>query len=1150
MMPDEPLIHPFPGLRHFESSEDHLFFGREGHSEEILRRLRQQRLVVVVGASGSGKSSLVRAGLLPYVHGGFLASEGSHWRVAIFRPGNNPIGNLAAALNHVAVLGSSAEQPDEAARSAVLLEVSLRRSGLGLTETIRLARRPAHEQFLIIVDQFEELFRFANSTDRPSQEEDAAAFIKLLLEAYQQSELPIYIVLTMRSDFIGDCARYRDLPEAVASGLYLIPRMTREQRRSAITKPVRVGGGTIAPRLVNRLLNDVGEDPDQLPIMQHALMRVWDHWHQHHPDRVIDLDDYLAPEIGGMAEALSRHADEAFDTLPSDHHRAVAKRVFQALTDKGSDNREARRPTTVEALTRIAGVPMADVILVLDAFRAPGRSFLMPPANLGLAPTDIIDISHESLIRGWRRLRAWVDEEAESAKVYRRLADTAARHAQGTAGLWHDPDLEHALAWKDKENPNAAWAARYDPGYDTAMAFLEQSRVAREAEREAEERQRTQQLRRARRLIYATSTALMIFAVVGGYAWYQRGVAEQAAGVARAKEAEAKLAAEDQRREVLRSRQETLSKNEAIGNLANIIIGSSSPLLARAARVDAYHAQSEQGDHRGALHFIEEAAADFTDNLGILFSRGYVNIITVNPDAAIKDFERFLESVPSTGANLNLSLARAMKRDYAGALTAVQDSIKLHAPFPNPVSDTEVSPDIQAATGRTVIYADSAAFLVALYYQVALLHAFAGGEEFFKALDAADQQAHVGGTGSEPHLLALEWAWLQLRGQDNVSADELKDYGILAVTGALWERVAAGNARYFSWAGEYYRRFQSSYERRPESRYAAFAAWAAERLNSKQIREAVAQPLPTPSAAELQLEGRALESKSETPMANADAHQKYTAAIELLEADLRQQASARKRDLLINVLLRRGNLRKRVQELKGAREDAQRVIALQPRVPGAYILLAELASEPATKRGFYEKALQVSPSATQAMAPLANLVEADDPKLALELRLRRSRIITWDDWHNYERIARLQLRLGQPREAMETLRIVLAATPQQEQLYLLRRDIDRALGRSEAAADLHLAAGYRAAAEAHARMQSDSKAVLNYMRALQVAAGASPGPDAGFEVEAAVRGLSEFLLTRHSISHVQTFWTGIASAAFVTTYQDRAREEVERLSRR
>jgi tetratricopeptide (TPR) repeat protein len=523
----EPIIHPFPGLRPFEADEEHLFFGREGQSEEILRGLRQHRFLAVVGSSGSGKSSLIRAGLLPYLYGGFLTDGGSHWRVAIFRPGGNPIGNLAAALNDPSVLGKPAARADAAGQDAMLLEVSLRRSGLGLIEVARLARLPEREQLLIVVDQFEELFRFADATGKPGQDDDAAAFVKLLLAASSQRDLPIYVVLTMRSDFIGDCARYRGLPEAITGGLYLIPRMTREQRRAAITEPVRVGGGTIAPRLVVRLLNDVGDDPDQLPMLQHALMRIWDYWTTHGGDRrPIDLDDYL--QIGHMMGALSQHADEAYEGLPDDRLRATARRMFQALTEKGADNREARRPTTLAALAEVANAPVPDIIRIIEDFRQPGRSFLMPSASVAIDAGSVIDISHESLIRGWARLRKWVEEEAESAKIYRRLAETAALHEQGTAGLWHDPDLAHALAWRDKEHPNRAWAVRYHPGFAPAMSFLEKSRDERESERREKEGKR----KRALALSLGAAVVCASIALVAVVNWLsanrERDRAEQA----------------------------------------------------------------------------------------------------------------------------------------------------------------------------------------------------------------------------------------------------------------------------------------------------------------------------------------------------------------------------------------------------------------------------------------------------------------------------------------------------------------------------------------------------------------------------------------------------------------------------------------------
>ena len=164
-----------------------------------------------------------------------------------------------------------------------MVETTLRRSSLGLVEAARLARLEPHENLLILVDQFEELFRFADLARQRGAGDEAPAFVKLLLEAAQQTDVPVYVVITMRSDFLGDCARFRDLPEAISDSQYLIPRLTRDELQAVITGPIGVRGGRIAPSLVQRLLNDVGDDMDQLPVLQHALMRAWDHWERQRP---------------------------------------------------------------------------------------------------------------------------------------------------------------------------------------------------------------------------------------------------------------------------------------------------------------------------------------------------------------------------------------------------------------------------------------------------------------------------------------------------------------------------------------------------------------------------------------------------------------------------------------------------------------------------------------------------------------------------------------------------------------------------------------------------------------------------------------------------------------------------------------------------
>ena len=135
---------------------------------------------------------------------------------------------------------------------------------------------PPGPNFLLVVDQFEEIFRF--NQGGAAQRDAANEFVSMLLQAAAQKDVPIYIVLTMRSDFIGDCAQFENLAEAVNRGEYLIPRMTRDQFKQSIEGPIRVAGGTLTPRLLQRLLNDLGDQADQLPCLQHALMRTWDQW--------------------------------------------------------------------------------------------------------------------------------------------------------------------------------------------------------------------------------------------------------------------------------------------------------------------------------------------------------------------------------------------------------------------------------------------------------------------------------------------------------------------------------------------------------------------------------------------------------------------------------------------------------------------------------------------------------------------------------------------------------------------------------------------------------------------------------------------------------------------------------------------------------
>jgi hypothetical protein len=503
---------PFPGLRAFNVDESHLFFGREGQSDEVLDKLSKNKFVGIIGASGSGKSSFMFCGVIPILYGGFLSHIGPNWHVITTRPGGSPIDNLSEALLQKDAEYIVSDSEDKQLKKTITSTL-LKSSSLGLIEAVRQLHLDSGHNVLIVADQFEELFRFKRTEDTNTTNE-SLAYINLLMEAVKDLKSNIYVVITMRSDFIGDCAQFPELTKYINESHYLIPQMVREQKRLAIEGPVAVGGAEISSRLVQQLLNDLGDNPDQLPIIQHALMRTWTFWAENHEaGEILDLRHYEA--IGSMSGALSQHADEAYDEL-TEQQKFYCEILFKTLTEKGADSAGIRRPTKLSTIANVAGCSEDNIAIIIDHFRTEGRSLLMPPMNVHLHSDSIIDISHESLMRIWTRLKKWVEEEGESSQMYLRLCDAASSYQVGKAGLWRPPDLQLALNWKQKNKPTLLWAQRYDSAFERAMVFLDTSNEAHEEEQRLKELAQKQALKRARivALVLAIFTIMALGSLV------------------------------------------------------------------------------------------------------------------------------------------------------------------------------------------------------------------------------------------------------------------------------------------------------------------------------------------------------------------------------------------------------------------------------------------------------------------------------------------------------------------------------------------------------------------------------------------------------------------------------------------------------------
>src|SRR5580704_11955606 len=268
---------PFPGLRPFSSRDHKYFFGRETQKYALYLLLKRNHFISVVGSSGSGKSSIVRAGLLPMLADEDQSSGGNAWQYTTMRPGRDPIERLARALARVSMKETDALFVARRDRIAAVL----RASRDGISEVLAQTAPQTAAQFVLVVDQFEELFRYlsagaqTNRIETAKRREEATNFVQLLLAATRSYDSRIRVVITMRSDFIGDCANFQGLPEVVSAAQFLVPSLSRDQREEAIREPIALSGATIDPELVERLLNDSNEELDQLPVLQHCLARLW-----------------------------------------------------------------------------------------------------------------------------------------------------------------------------------------------------------------------------------------------------------------------------------------------------------------------------------------------------------------------------------------------------------------------------------------------------------------------------------------------------------------------------------------------------------------------------------------------------------------------------------------------------------------------------------------------------------------------------------------------------------------------------------------------------------------------------------------------------------------------------------------------------------
>jgi WD40 repeat protein len=489
---------PYKGLRAFDEPDAEDFFGRDGLVDEILTRLAggpRGRLVLVVGGSGSGKSSLVRAGLLPRVRRG-EARGSERWFVAAMVPGWSPFKELAESLRRVAVVEAD-ELADELAASEQGID--------------RVVRRivPAGGDLLLVVDQLEELFTLA---DEPEQR----AFLDGLTFALSVADSRLRVVATLRADFYDRPLRFERFGTAVGDATVPIAAMSAAELEAAIVGPAQRVGGWVEPALAAELVGAVLHEPAALPSLQFTLYELA----TRSPDRNLTLDAYR--ELGGVDAAIAARAEQLYQSL-DDPARDGVRRLFERLVVVGAEGDPTRRRALRTELADSAGNAAGEVLDVIEVW-AQARLLTLDRHPESREPT--VEVAHEALLREWPRLRGWLEEDRDEIVALGQLGEAAASWAEldrDAGALYRGARLDTALQLADGR-------AGALPTLD--REFLDASRAERDRERELQADQLRRTARANRRLrgqLVALAIVLVVAVVAGLTAVRQRDRAQESA---------------------------------------------------------------------------------------------------------------------------------------------------------------------------------------------------------------------------------------------------------------------------------------------------------------------------------------------------------------------------------------------------------------------------------------------------------------------------------------------------------------------------------------------------------------------------------------------------------------------------------------------
>jgi photosystem II stability/assembly factor-like uncharacterized protein len=453
-LPDEPA--PYPGLQSFTPQQAAFFFGRTNECNKLLTQVCASSFVAVVGSSGSGKSSLVLAGLLPALDEG--------WHTLSLVPGARPLRTLADQLATLAPADGRLPLADD-------LEARLvdRADGLSTAISTLLADHPHIATLLIVIDQFEELFTQVIGTPEEVRQQQRQ-FVANLADAANMSRGRFRVVLTLRADFVKHCLDFPDLRALLEVNQLLLGPMGEDALREAIVKPAQAVGAMFEKGLVARLVNDMHDQPAALPLLQFALVQLWQRRHG------VWLTHAAYEDIGGVSGAIDRRAEEVYTKL-NESQQHLARNLFVRLVALGGDTSDTRRRVRREELD-LVGIAEEAVEELIGT---------LSHSNVRLITTgaDTIELAHEALIEQWERLHHWLQADRIALRIHRELTKAAQaweRHERDASYLYRGSRLAEVEQWTAS---HTADLSALEHSFITASVTAQRAELAAQRQRRA-----------------------------------------------------------------------------------------------------------------------------------------------------------------------------------------------------------------------------------------------------------------------------------------------------------------------------------------------------------------------------------------------------------------------------------------------------------------------------------------------------------------------------------------------------------------------------------------------------------------------------------------------------------------------------------------